>query len=93
MLYHLPTHEQVNAVDRFPNVPLIVISAKNKNVEQIDRAKRGNELYIQMHRELAELSTKSKFIACDTCSHYIHKDKPDLVVSYIKWVLDQGDSK
>ncbi len=85
------THEQVNATDSFPNVPLVVLSATNKNAKQTDKEKRGSELYVQMHRDLSALSTTSQFIACDTCSHYIHKDEPSLVVNAIKWVLGKAD--
>lgn len=45
-----------------------------------------------MHQDLSAQSTTSKFITCDSCSHYIHKDEPSLVVNAIKWVLDKADN-
>jgi pimeloyl-ACP methyl ester carboxylesterase len=86
------THAQVNAIEPFPNVPLVVLSAaeldKNTTVQEHHR----QQLYTQVHRELAALSPTSQFIMCDSCSHDIHKDQPDLVVNAIKWVLAQADT-
>ena len=62
------------------------------NENQTDKEKRSRELYVKMHKDLSELSTKSKFITCDSCSHYIHRDDPDLVVNTIKWVLDEAET-
>lgn len=82
------THSQVNAIDNFPNVPLAVLSSTHRSEKQTDREKIRRDLYVKMHRDLSALSTTSKFITCDTCSHYIHKDDPSLVINAIKWVLD-----
>lgn len=86
------THSQVNEIDSFPNVPLVVLSAINKSKKQTNKEKRRNDLYVEMHRELSALSATSQFIACDTCGHYIHKDQPSLVVNAIKWVLSNIDN-
>lgn len=80
------THSQVNAINDFPNVPLVVLSATQSRATQ---SVAVSELYTQMHRELAELSQISKFVICDTCTHYIHKDEPSLVVEAIQWVTEQ----
>ena len=87
------THEQVNAIDSFPNVPFALLSTTYKNEKRSEKQKRGDELYIELDKELLALSTMSKFIACDTCGHYIHKDEPTLVVNAIKWVLNKADQK
>jgi len=86
------THSQVNAIENFPNVPLAVISSTHKNVKQTDREKRSRELYVKMHQDLSKSSTTSTFITCDTCSHYIHKDDPNLVINTIKWVLNEASN-
>jgi len=86
------THSQVNAIENFPNVPLAVISATHRNENQTDKEKISREFYVKMHKNLSELSPKSKFITCDSCSHYIHRDDPDLVVNTIKWVLDEAET-
>ncbi len=87
------THEQVNAIDSFPNVPFALLSATHKNEKRTEKEKRGHELYIELDQELLALSTTSKFIPCDTCGHYIHQDEPALVVNAIKWVLDKAEQK
>lgn len=81
------THNQINAINTFPNVPLAVLSATNINKRQTEEERLGSELYVKMHKEMAALSTQSQFIACDTCGHYIQKDEPTMVVNAIKWVL------
>jgi len=86
------THEQVNAIDSFPNVPFALLSATYKNEKRTEKKKREHELSIELDQELLVLSTTSKFIPCDTCGHYIHKDEPSLVVNAIKWVLDKADN-
>ena len=84
------THSQVNAINNFPNVPLVVLSATKNSTAQSSKV---SELYTQMHRELAEMSFNSKFIICDTCTHYIHKDEPSLVVEAIQWVKEQQQNQ
>lgn len=82
------THEQVNEIEDFPSVPLAVISATNKGKGSTNNEKKANELYVKMHKALSEMSLTSKFTTCDTCSHYIQQDDPNLVISAIKWVAD-----
>lgn len=83
------THAQINAISHFPDVPLVVISANKSRASDTPKALQAKRLYTQMHREMAQLTSKAKFIICNTCGHYIHQDNPDLVVDAIKWVVEQ----
>lgn len=42
------THQQINVIDNFPNVPLVVLSATNKKQAETALEKRRNELYVEM---------------------------------------------
>ncbi len=81
------THSQLNAKQTFPNVPLAVLSATHRDEMLNGKEKQGRELYIKMQQDLARLSPRSTFISCDSCSHYIHNDEPNLVINAVKWVL------
>ena len=83
------THAQINALSEFPNVPLVVLSATKSRATNSQKKIKANELYTQLHKELAKLSSNAKFVSCDDCSHYIQADKPSLVVESIQWVLNQ----
>ena len=87
------TLSQVNAIDRFPNVPLVVLSATTFANPKNDKQKRHNKVDVQLKQELSESSANSKHIICDTCSHYIHEDDPLLVINAIKWVLNEATNK
>lgn len=86
------THSQVNGIETFPNIPLAVLSATHKNEEQGDGQRKSRELYVEMHRQLSTMSETSKFITCDSCSHYIHADAPELVIDAIKWVVAESEN-
>jgi pimeloyl-ACP methyl ester carboxylesterase len=87
------TLSQVNAIDNFPEVPLVVLSATTFDSPKNDKQKRHNKVDVQLKQELSTLSPISKHIICDICSHYIHEDDPTLVINAIKWVLDKADNK
>lgn len=84
------THEQINSASPFPQVPTVVITAmatRNVTSEQDNTAAK---LYLKMHKELASQSSVSKHLVCQTCTHNIHIDRPDLVVEGINWVIDNN---
>jgi pimeloyl-ACP methyl ester carboxylesterase len=56
-------------------VPLVVLSAGDANQSQ--------------HKDLATLSPISKHIICNSCGHYVHQDKPELLTEALEWVFDK----
>lgn len=84
------TLAQVNAIDSFPKVPLVVLSATTYENPKNDIQKRHNIVDVELKKELSAISPISKHIICDTCSHYIHEDDPALVINAIKWVVDNN---
>ena len=87
------THKQVNRAEHFPKVPLAVLSASQKVPEITNKKLNTVQLYYQLHQDLSRLSPISKFELCQSCSHYIHKDKPELVINAISWVISQSHKK
>lgn len=85
------THKQINAIDAFPQVPLFVITAQASRRAETEKEKLAAELYLQMHKELTELSPNSKHYICDTCQHDIHIENPELVVEGIEWVINNAN--
>lgn len=83
------THTQLNAIEAFPDVPLVVVSAASETEKQPPEQLKARRLYTQMHRELSMMSNKSKFVPCSTCGHYIHQEQPDVVLDAIHWVIEQ----
>lgn len=62
------------------NVPLIVLSADNHGFP----GDNPEEIWAQMQKDLASMSTKSKLVLATGSSHYIQKDQPQLVIQAIK---------
>ena len=54
-----------------------------------------NEVWMVLQEELAALSTSSSHRIVDNATHYVHHDRPDVVVEAIKRVIDEvrGDSQ
>ncbi|TPV97208.1 MAG: alpha/beta hydrolase [Myxococcales bacterium FL481] len=78
------TEAQVQAAPPFPEVPLAVLTGTQA------RRREGEfmTVWIETQQELAELSPISKHIVCDTCSHGLHIDRPDLLIDALEWVLE-----
>lgn len=87
------TLSQVNAINDFPDVPLVVLSATTFEEPNTDKQKRHNVVDVELKQELSTLSSNSKHIICDTCGHYIHEDDPDLVINAIKWIIKETEVK
>lgn len=81
------THKQVRELEVFPQVPLVVLTAG----EEFDHTvKERNRLVKELHAHLSLMSNKSKHIVCDECGHYIHQEKPELVLDAVKWVVEKN---
>lgn len=87
------THAQINAIEDFAEVPLVVISAPEIKKDMAYKERVAAELYLTMQKELAELSPNSIHVICDDCSHNIHQENPDLVIEAIDWVIKASDKK
>jgi pimeloyl-ACP methyl ester carboxylesterase len=78
----LLTHEnaQLSATASLGNLPLIVLAA-GQNVEH-------DPEWLPAQQQMARLSSNAKLVILDDSSHYIHWDRPTLVVDAIGQVVE-----
>jgi pimeloyl-ACP methyl ester carboxylesterase len=78
----LLTHEnaQLSATASLGNLPLIVLAA-GQNVEH-------DPEWLPAQQQMARLSSNAKLVIVDGSSHYIHWDRPTLVVDAIGQVVE-----
>jgi len=70
---------EVNEFGSLGNLPLVVISAGRKpEASRLD------------HQRTAALSSRGRHIVAEGSGHWIHLDDPEIVVSAIRQVIDEG---
>ncbi len=77
------TMEQVMRAGPFPKVPLVVLTSG----KQFRVGDRFQEVWLETQESLAALSDRATHTVCESCGHYIHKDKPELVVSAVNGII------
>ncbi len=68
------------------NLPLIVLTAPNKTrADDVpkDLNDTFNQIWLDLHKELALLSSNSAHIIIQDSDHFIHHDRPDIVIDAI----------
>jgi pimeloyl-ACP methyl ester carboxylesterase len=65
----------------FPDVPVLVLTAGKKS-SPLETEKLRNK-WLEFQADLAALSTKSKQIIVEGSGHFVHKDKPNIVIQEI----------
>ncbi|WP_181899471.1 alpha/beta fold hydrolase [Flagellimonas nanhaiensis] len=70
----------------FPKVPISVLTAGKKSSFLESNEMRQQWLIFQ--KELSQLSPKSNHIIVEGSGHYIHQNRPDVVIEEIKRILD-----
>ncbi|MCG8309723.1 MAG: alpha/beta hydrolase [Cytophagales bacterium] len=70
----------------FPEAPVVVLSAGKKSspLERDEMRKK----WLEFQKDLAGLSSNSKHVVVDGSGHYIHKDRPHLVIDEIIRLID-----
>lgn len=63
---------------RLGHKPLVVLT----------QGSRRAEFWIPMQAKLSELSDESRWEIVDDAGHFIHHDRPEVVVDAIRWVVD-----
>lgn len=74
------------------DMPLAVLTAGSANNPAFQR-EGAREIWFEMQRELAALSTNSKHVIADNSTHYIHEDEPEIVIDAIRWVVEEARSR
>jgi pimeloyl-ACP methyl ester carboxylesterase len=80
---------QVKESRRVLSVPLIVLSAGNKDHYSAE----SQALWNTMQKELTRISTNSEFYVAENSAHYIQDDAPEIVLSSIKRLLEKISSR
>ena len=85
----IPVNEnEVKKAPKFPNVPLIVLSATIHGKPNSPYNTKANKLlWAKWQEKLAAMSNKSQHITANQTSHYIQKQKPWLVIAAINETL------
>ncbi len=72
------------------NRPLVVLtSARPQTMATPEVDPRLVEVWIEMQKDLAKLSTNSRHTVTDQSGHYIHVEEPAVVVEAVREVLDK----
>ena len=73
-------------------MPLIVLTASPESAEAYpgltaEQVEAMNQLWIQMHDELAALSARGLHRRVEHSGHYIQKDRPEVVIGAVQEVI------
>lgn len=91
---------EVTNTDDLADLPLIVLQADQQrtdadaanisqaSADELDAAM--DQLWPELQQELAALSTSGRLVRAEGSGHFIHVDKPDLVIDAITSVLGQA---
>ena len=87
----LASHEQGRAVTSLGNLPMIVLAASEFRM-RIPEPRFGSymqEMWYELQRDLAGLSSNSKFVAVEDSGHFIQIDQPQVVTEAIRELVEQ----
>jgi hypothetical protein len=82
---------QLDSIETFGNLPLIIISSNIPNPAFGIAAEDFQQFWIEQNRKLAGKSTNGKFILAQASSHYIHEDAPDLVLDVLRNMISEAN--
>ena len=92
--------KQMQAANWRTTIPLIVLARGRASFDPNDYAPplrpfapKGEELRIEMQKDLAARSTNGKFLFAEKSGHLIHQDEPELVVNAIREVVESKSLK
>jgi pimeloyl-ACP methyl ester carboxylesterase len=80
------TMEQLRSAGPFPPVPLVVLTGTRKLIE----GPAFSQAWLDTQRDLARLSPHARHVICESCGHYVHRDRPELVARAIRDVLQRA---
>jgi pimeloyl-ACP methyl ester carboxylesterase len=85
--------DQVRDSGSLGKLPLIVITAGDKQRPAdfpAELAQEIDQVWLELQRELAQLSSNSKHLIAQNSGHYIQQDQPDLVIQAILQILEES---
>ncbi|MDQ3704227.1 MAG: alpha/beta hydrolase [Chloroflexota bacterium] len=87
----LTSHEQARAVTSLGDLPMIVLAASEFRM-RIPEPRFGmymQNMWHELQRDLARLSSNSKFVVVENSGHFIQLDQPQVVVDAIRDLVEQ----
>ena len=91
----LASHEQARAITSLGDLPMIVLAASEFRM-RIPNPRFGGymqNMWYDLQKDLARLSTKGKFVAVEDSGHFIQIDKPQVVIDAVREVIEQVRSR
>lgn len=79
----------VTGMGRLPDVPMVVISHRVPEGEGNDTKAMLAAIWLELQRELATRSPRSKHLIATTGDHYVQIREPAIVISAIREVVDE----
>jgi pimeloyl-ACP methyl ester carboxylesterase len=87
----LASHEQGRVVTSLGDLPMVVLAASEFRM-RIPEARFGEymqNMWYELQRDLARLSSNSKFVAVENSGHFIQIDRPQVVTDAIRELVEQ----
>lgn len=84
------SHGQLRAIDSLGDLPMVVLVSATFLLEVPTRPEarpRLHEIWQELQRDLADLSTNSAYRVVETSGHFIQRDRPGEVVAAIREVV------
>lgn len=75
--------------DRMPDVPLVVISHRQRVPAASPRAEELESIWMTLQRDLAALTSRSTHVIATTNDHYVHIREPDTVINAVRGLVEQ----
>ena len=87
----LTSHEQVRPVKSLGDVPMVVLASGTflLTMPEPRSASYMHNVWQGLQRDLAQLSSNSKFVAVEDSGHFIQVDRPQVVVDAIRELVEQ----
>ncbi|MDH3375590.1 MAG: alpha/beta hydrolase [Gammaproteobacteria bacterium] len=77
-------HTEFASIGRFPDVPLVVLTAEKSSIFETQKMRNK---WLEFQQDLASMSTKATHKVVAGSGHFIHKDKPNIVINEIKEIV------
>lgn len=87
----LTSHEQVRSVTSLGDVPVVVLASGTflLTIPDPGLGSRMHNVWQELQRDLAGLSSNSRFVAIEDSGHFIQVDRPQVVTDAIRELVEQ----
>ena len=79
-------HAEFASIEPFPDIPLVVLTAENSSL--FETAEMRNK-WLEFQQDLASMSIYATHKVIAGSAHFIHKDKPQVVIAEITRIINE----